>query len=279
MLQCFMSCTSVIAVFDNVADLRDRNELCTAVWKLIKLARAGDAGVSSMSATIWEALRRQIRIMRLGTTLGAGMEDAHEGFVKFLEAFDAPEISELFEHRYRSKFECSKCNSTWEVEKSTDSATGVFCKFELEDFKRGDDLQNMVLHRKELADSNTKCKTCGERCIHTRTDRFIFTPEVIICMFSKFKPNAAGTRFIYQKWAADAPEKIVIPGRGDDEIVYRLVAISEHSGDTEGGHYWAHAARATPQGERMHRLDDSRVGPPTDVGTTMSSYMAWYHVI
>jgi ubiquitin C-terminal hydrolase len=277
MLQCFLSCTSVIAAFDRYEELRGRNELCRAVWKTIQLARDSNALVSGMSCVIWEALRRQLRVMRLTTTLGGGMEDAHEGFIKFLEAFDAPEIQELFEHRYRSTFQCSKCNSKWEVENNNNgSETGVFCKFELADFQRDGDLQNMILQREEPSDNDTKCKICSERCEHTRTERFLFTPEVIICWFSKFKPNAKCTGMIYQKWAADSPEKIVIPGHGDSEITYRMMAISEHSGDTDGGHYWAHANRS---GERMQRLDDTRVGAPTDVGSTMSSYMVWYHHI
>ena len=278
MLQCFLSCTSVMAVYDRTPELRTRNELCAAVWQLITMARAKDPKVAEMSCVIWEALRRQMRLMRI-TPFGEGMEDAHEGFVKFLDAFNAPEIQELFEHRYRTTFQCSQCQVKWEVENDAGEKqhdTGIFCKFQLEDFQKqtGSALQNMILQRDEPSE-DTKCRSCGVKCTHTRTDRFIFTPEVIIPLFAKYGYSKEKKRFCYQAWAADAPEKLVIPGTGAD-IVYRMMALSEHSGDMEGGHYWAHGQR---EGERMYRLDDTRVTGPTAVGSSMSSYMVWYHIV
>lgn len=275
MLQCFLSCTSVLAVFDNNAEVRGRNSLCAAVWALIQHARAGDKRVEAMSTVVWEELRRQLRAKRM-TPFGQGMEDAHEGFLKFIDAFDAPELQELFEHRYKSTFQCSRCNVRWTLENNAGEQqvdTGVFCKFQREDFEQGEALERMILQREEPADDNTRCHACGEKCTHVRTDRYIFTPEVIIALFSKFQPNAAGTRFVYQKWVARAPQELTIPGcRG--EIKYRMVAVAEHAGDMEGGHYWAHAAR---QGG-TYRLDDMRVEAAA-VDATYTSYMVWYHVV
>jgi ubiquitin C-terminal hydrolase len=292
MLQCFLSCTSALRVFDQNPDgLRTRNELCAAVWQTIVLARKKTKSefsqISEMSIRIWEAFRRQMKLMNISTTIGGGMEDAHEGFVKFLEAFDAPEIEELFEHRYKTVVQCGMCGDRRDLKddkNKTQIDSRVFCEFALEDFQNcvdpcaPENVQNLILQRDNETDKDYRCSTCGEKNVHKKTERFVFTPEVLILLFEKWEHTPGARRATYKRWAADAPDTITIPGHGDSEIHYRRVAMSEHGGDTDGGHYWAHALRSTG-GDAMHRLDDTRVSGPREVGSTVSTYMVWYHVV
>lgn len=267
-------------MFDsNPKGLQTRNELCAAVWKLITLARKQDPKTRDMSAVIWEALRRQMRAMRI-TPFGTGMEDAHEGFVKFLDAFDAPEIEELFEFRYRCMFRCGKCGESWETEGNdgkTNQDVGTYRKLQYEDFQSGRPLEDMLLQQEECAE-DVKCHKCGVKCDHTRIDRLVFIPEVIIPLFAKYTYSNSG-RVSYIRWSAKAPEQLTIPGLDDTTIPYRLMALSEHSGNTEGGHYWAHARRDIESVEQMVRLDDTSIGSPGDVSCSATTYLAWYHAV
>lgn len=273
MLQCFLSCTSVLKVFDSTG-IRTRNQLCAEVWTAITRAREG-VDASDMSIRIWDAFREQMREKGIRTTIGSGMEDAHEGFVKFLEAFDAPELEMLFENRYKTVVQCGRCGDCRALLNDKNKPqidTRVFCKLALEDFLKAD-VETLILQRDDETDADYRCSACNEKNVHSRIERLVFTPEVIILLFEKWEQCAGAKKATYKRWAADAPDVITIPGQRS-EIRYRRVAMSEHGGDTDGGHYWAHARRR----DGGYRLDDTRVSA-AEAMPTMSTYMAWYHVV
>lgn len=288
MLQCFVGCTSVLRAFERVPDLQTRNDLCTAVWRMIEGARAGKP-VSQFSTVIWTAFIRMLKELKMehsekvvGTALGDGMECANEGFVKFLEAFDAPEILELFQHRYKTIMHCTACNVTRETQNNAGETIydeNVFCEFSIAEFQADGSLQNMIFRRTTAQEvDDYRCSSCGNRTKHLRTERLTFTPEVIVTLFKKQKYDEKRGRAVYDKWAADAPAQLTIPGR-TSPITYRLIGLNEHSGNMEGGHYWAHTLRRTkPNGPvSMWRLNDMSTAEAPDAGCTVSTYMAWYH--
>ena len=258
MLQCFLSCTSVVETFVCDPELQTRNALCTAVYRLIEGARAG-SDVSNMSPTIWNEFMKRLKPKH---RFGRGQEDTNEGFLLFLDALGAPEIERIFEHRYRHVILCTKCDTKHQVV----GDEGVFIEFSRDEIKQyGGDIQAMVIRQTPEIDDAYRCKSCNMTGEKRKVTRLTMAPEVLIVLLKKYNG----------KWTVDAPETMEIPRGNGEYLKYRLVALNEHSGTANGGHYWANAVRS---GGRVWNLNDTGVSAGTlKSGTT--TYMLWYHVI
>lgn len=258
MLQCFLSQTSVILTFEN-EKVHNKNPLCKSIWTLIKCARNKSA-CEAQSLIVNHTFKFQLAKKNISTSLGNGMEDAHEGFIKFLEALDVPEIEDLFEHRYLITIMCP-CGAKHDV---PDNNTNVFITV-----NKDETLLDTMLSKYSETDKDYKCDSCKKRGVNIRKDKYVFTPEIIIAHFAKYKCDKNKPE--YNRFKADVPNKFTIPGTNGD-INYKLTALSEHSGDLTGGHYWAKCLRK----DGTCVLNDSSIISGDLIGTE-NTYMAWYH--
>ncbi len=261
MLQCFLSCTSVIETFSKNTDLQQRNSLCAEVWKLIKATRNTDTDISRFSCTIWtELIKRLKQTKKFSGTFGLGQEDSHEGFLIFLDALDSTEIEQLFEHRYRHIINCGKCGHKQKIP----GDESVFIEFSREEINNyGGDIENMIISQTPEIDNDYKCSKCSQKGDKKKTSRLSMTPEVLIVLLKKY----------HGKWSVDAPMELNIPNSGSDPFKYKLVALSEHAGTTTSGHYWTNAVR---DGGKIWNLNDMNIGPGS-LKSTITTYMLWYH--
>lgn len=270
MLQCLLSCTSVVETFQQNKELQTRNPLCAVFWSMICKAQDENDAVQNMSPVVWSALIARMRASgkRFGN-FGSGQEDANEGMTIFIDELDSPEIEQLFEHRYRTTLECAECGHKHKLTGGNDISgdVSIWTEFHLKEVKAaGGDLQQMIVKPTCEPIDGFACPKCKHKGEKSQTMRLSMTPEIMVIMLKKYK----------SKWAVDAPEIIEIPSHNTAPFRYRLVALSEHSGSESGGHYWANALRSD---EKYYNLNDTGVSAIPQLKTTQASYMIWYHVI
>lgn len=270
MLQCLISCTSVLEKFDTTPGLQTRNALCAAFWKLITTARTNPADAHSMSPVVWSALITRMKASgKTFKNFGSGQEDVNEGLTLFVDELDAPEIEQLFEHRYRTVITCGKCGNKHKIA-ADNIITGdikLCTTFHFDEVKKaGGDLQQMIIKQSRDDLDGFACAVCKDRSPKTESVRLSMTPEILVITLKKYDG----------KWAIDAPETITIPSNGDSPFQYRLVALSDHSGGQSGGHYWAHARRAD---DKCYVLNDTNVSPINRLQSSLATYMIWYHAV
>ena len=246
MLQCFLSCTSVIELFHKDKKLQSNNLLCASIWNMIKKSKR-DFDISCLGPALWQQFTSQT------INFGHGQEDAHEGFIRFLECINYPALEQLFQIRYKSYRVCLGCN----VKKELQSDTNVYV-----DFDRSHIANNDINLNRRITLMDTNCAKCD--CQIKKYDTLCMVSEVIIFLLKKYD----------SKWVLDLPKEFSINGI-DSRMTYKLIAVSEHSGTTSGGHYWANCER---QGGAFN-LNDNTESSISSVSSSANTYMAWYHLV
>lgn len=213
-------------------------------------------------------------MLKSGTGEGTGIsahfgrhqEDAYEGFISMIEAFNCDDIERLFNHTYRVDTICGKCKKI--VGTSSDSSS-VFTISD-QDVASGvlDNMsKHIVSHAVHVHDY--KCEKCGMTSNARQTRVLQTIAENIVIVMKKY----------IHKNTMQLPLRIEIPGKNHTKMVYRLVAQVEHSGGQHGGHYWARALRCEPNGTfRVFDLNDSIVRPAV-FHQTPETYLLMYHIL
>lgn len=269
MLQCLLSCTSIIEKFATSPELQQRNELCIALWETIVMAKQNPESVEKMSVMVFKALITTMR--KSGKTFknfGSGQEDVNEGLTVFIDELNSPEIQQLFEHRYRTTLTC-KCGYKHKLAANNivSGDISICATFHLEELKKvNGNLQQLIIKQTRDDRDGFACVQCKDRGPKAETVRLSMTPEILVITLKKYD----------NKWSIDVPDTISIPSTNVEPYVYKLVALSDHSGGQAGGHYWANAIR---QDNKAYTLNDTSVTDIEQLKATKASYMIWYHIV
>lgn len=263
---------SIPALFETIGDIDNSNEFITAFCDLYDLTdKIRDPGA------LYRELMRYGRGVGTGINLrfGNGQEDAYEGFISMITAFNNTKIESLFKHRYKKLLRCIQCENT----SITTHESNVFI-IHRDDFphEKITDLSEYLLkHVNKIADFHCdKCNTHGA----LQLEVLCRIPAVLIVVDQ--------TKYLNHDSLIEWPKSVVVPVLNHEKLTYKIVATVEHSGSLSGGHYWTNAIRGHVDVDKFLRddyatnatmLNDTSVTPLPRLGITNTTYMVIYHVV
>jgi len=192
----------------------------------------------------------------------------------FLNLMDyLPEVKRLFKHRYKTQITCDSCkkfvvnkveeNLTFEV--PPDLKTEQHERFKYVDINYNKSLPLNEFLRKQngSVDENFICPECSGKNHKFKSVILTMIPEILPIVIKKYYEKKLTPFPAYLEFVSASKEK---------KLIYKLVAQSEHSGNMQGGHYWAIGLRA----DGWKLLNDSSVSDGTP-GPTHNTYLLFYH--
>lgn len=261
-LQCFLSLTKVTKflrnkklniIGDNVINVLNNSESPSIKHASILLHRILLNHIKTMG--------KSYSVMKNGkeiTKFGQGQEDANEGFVAFLDAFEMPELDHMFMVRYRSHIYCNECQSNLEMSSPDEN---VFIKLCNNDFD-GDFVKMLKTNKVEI--EGYRCTKCSSKEKKIKMSYLTLVSEVIVIVLEKYGSH----------WAVDIPKTFEIPSIEGPTHKYNLVALTEHTGSTTSGHYWAKCLRK----DGPYTLNDTSI-TKSDLNSTPNTYLAWFECV
>ena len=253
--------------------------------------------VDKYAPDIWHCMNNLLRD-RKKEYMRSGQQDSNEISMMLIDSLEElEEIQDLFMHQYLVSIYCHICNEmcsekTWEypffdVDPRLKSA-------QLEKFAGWDksppidgDLQSYLLKQNSYVDQDYRCEKCKVATARFKLTRLSKVPEILIVLSKNYNKDQV-TNYV--------PElQFNMKGRPDKKLQYRAVAQIEHSGNTQGGHYWAYALRArcdfsrregetvgetadSVENDNWWRLDDSSFTRTSQqLRPTVNTYMVFYN--
>ena len=171
----------------------------------------------------------------------------------------------------KSKYCIESINlNSCEFYKSKDFGQKLYCKLE--------HLLEYYCSQENLEKGNEwKCGKCKEKVSVTKKLSIYYVPRLLIICLNRFSNNGCyysknGTKIDFPLENLDMGEYICGPGK--DNFKYDLFAVSQHYGDTGGGHYTAICKNFD---NNWYSYDDSSVSKasPEDV-VTSAAYVLFY---
>ena len=274
LLQCLLSCPSIYQILNNIRNKEHvkQNRLAQNFIKLWDAALANQ-DIHSLCIPVWKDVIAIAQSQNNKVRMNSGQQDAHEGLMIFLDAMELiPEIRRLFEHRHRIQVLCNLCNEFVIDKRETNlvfEAQQDLRTEQLEKFKDIDkfyntnmSLNDFLLCQNGYVDENHLCEKCQKKCEKFKTTSLTMIPEILPVVFKKYA----------DKVITPFPARLEFATTNNKKLVYILVAQSEHSGNTTGGHYWAVCKRKSG----WATLNDSSVSEG-QAGPTVNTYMIFYH--
>jgi ubiquitin C-terminal hydrolase len=283
-MQCILSCPAIFEVLEQNKDKAhiQKNPLAQSIMKLANRSISGD-DLKESYIPIWSFILNTAQKRNDRVRMNFGQQDAHEGLLMFLDVLDdIPEIKRLFEHRHRHQIKCDKCdkwvmdkyetNLVFEVQPNLKTEQDVKFKDVDNCYDTAMPLNEFLRKQNGFVDNDYICPNaeCKQKGSKFKTTTLTMVPEILPVVLKKYT----------NKMVTPFPGKLEFLARGGTEkIVYRLVGQSEHSGTTQGGHYWAVCLRKTSASDdstlTWKMLNDSSVSDAKP-GPTASSYILFY---
>jgi len=291
-LQCLLSCPSIYHTLQQVKDKPNfkSNQLAQNLLRLWDAALRGES-IATLCIPVWRDIIRISQQQNNKIRMNSGQQDAHEGLMMFLDAMETiPEILTLFQHRHRIQVKCDFCNEIVVDQRETNllfEAQADLKTAQLEKFKDSDEYYNTSMNLNDFlkkqtgyVDEDHKCSKCEKRCEKLKLTTLTMVPEILPVLFKKFGNayeekvgNQSITKYDGEKTLTPFPAELSFKVKNkNEELIYKLVAQSEHSGGLEGGHYWAVCLRK----DGWKNLNDSSVND-TEPGPTLNTYVVIYH--
>ncbi len=273
-LQCLLSCPSIFETLEAIKDKPyvKNNELFNELYSLSRLA-LDDVSIANKCAFIWRSVLNTAYHRKDRIHLDLGQQDAHEGLMMFLDVIDTiPEVRRLFEHRYLTQIWCDGCKKMIVSKRETNLVFEVqpdLKNEQHEQFKDVDQFYNQTMSMNDFLQKQNSyvdgfiCSDCKDNNKKFRITTLTMIPEILPIVLKKYG----------EKQMTPFPAHLLFTHKGSDKkLLYMLVAQSEHSGSTQGGHYWAVCLRR----DGWKLLNDSSVsdGAP---GPTPNTYIVFYH--
>lgn len=273
-LQCLLSCPSIFETLESIKDHPSlaNNELFSQLYSLSRLALDG-VDISNKCAFVWRAVLFVASNRKDRVKLDFGQQDAHEGLMLFLDVIDTiPDLKRLFEHRHLTQIWCDQCKKMIVEKKETNLVFEVqpdLKNEQHEQFKEVDQYYNQSMSMNDfIQKQNTyvdgfTCSECKDKSKKFRITTLTMVPEIMPIVLKKYG----------EKQTTPFPAELVFhQKKSGKKLIYMLVAQSEHSGSTAGGHYWAVCLRR----DGWKLLNDSSVSD-CQPGPTANTYIVFYH--
>jgi ubiquitin C-terminal hydrolase len=271
LLQALLSCTSLTEFFLSNEEkfIRENNKMAIEYIKVIKSVKQSNSyrdviqSVGIANELIAFAQKREKETIKMGH----GQEDTGQGLTMFLEAIDSDELYKFFMYKYIVKIWCLTCVE--EISSMIDESCilEVPLRFSGLTTDKSEELDPLNAHIRQYIsalDDYTCLKCKNKKCC--RVYQLTKVPEIITIQFNKF----------YEKPTVKFPPTLIFPALNNTNINYKIVARIEHSGNQNGGHYWAHCFRKGEKKDNMYCLNDSSVSIGTDL-PSKETYFVFYH--
>ncbi len=108
---------------------------------------------------------------------------------------------------------------------------------------------------------------CNSKLVKIKTVTMKIIPNILVLMCPS---KVAG------KYDENFPDTLIFRTK-KSRAKYRIVSQIIHSGGASGGHYWAHAARNTPDGLKWFELDDTHTTKINGFKSSAGTYVLFYH--
>ena len=182
MLQCLLSCSSIIEVIDDLKDKKRVIENKTAISLLNLFNNPND----SLGVPIWKEIIAKSQSQDNRVRMGNGQEDAHEGLMMFLDIIEMiPEVRQLFEHRHRIDIYCKKCNN----KVSNTIETNTVFEIQPEDIIKDTNKLNEFLKKQNVdLDNEYKCPGgCGTKGNNFKVTTLTMIPEILPVVIKQYQ--------------------------------------------------------------------------------------------
>jgi ubiquitin C-terminal hydrolase len=206
-----------------------------------------------------------------------GQQCAREGFhclMDSMEHFDS--IQNIFLHRYKNAIYCFDCEkwvsnvesmySLFEVQ--SDLKTEQLDRFKKYDNDDSPDMNKFLAKQTGYVDKFYICPKCKKDGEKYNTSCLVMVPEVLVVLSKKYVTDQklnVHTNF---------PMKLEFNGSGGKPLNYEAVSQIEHTGDLNGGHYWAISRR----NDGWYTLNDNNVYK-SEFSPTKNTYIVFYHLV
>lgn len=246
LLQCLLSCSALNNFVINTSE----NSMVLDSYK--KFVNAYFGGFSNENISLLNVLLKYLNSKNKHISFGKGQEDANECFNLLVDSFECRKLEMLFEHRYRVYTFCDECSFT------SEGYTDEQLVIDLSTVEIKGDI-NEYIYNQEIICEDYKCTKCGSKKRKIQKRKLTMVSEVLVVLLKKYQ----------QKSLVEMPNNLKF-----GSFRYELVAVSEHSGSMNGGHYWAKAMRA----KGAFNLNDSSVSTDA-LKPTQNTYLLFYHLL
>ncbi len=268
LLQCILSCSSIYQVLiskKNEPHVKN-NLFAMELLNLFELSQKKEP-IYNKTDNIWRYILTISQSQLNNVKMDAGQQDVHEGFCMFLDAFDSiPAIKRLFKHRHKIEIYCNNCEKTVMTKSEINCVLEVQPDLKSEQLDKNNeksmDLNNFISCQSSFAE-NYKCSFCQKSDAKPKKTTLTMVPEIIPILIKKYDRKIMTYFPTYLYFTAKNKKY---------KLVYQLVAQSEHSGNTNGGHYWAICLRK----DGWKYINDGSVSS-IDQKPTNESYFIFYH--
>ncbi len=265
LLQCLLSCTSLI---EASLQCKPINKITESFRQIVEASRKLDKSSASpidmFAHKLWRDIITMSNSRKDQVRMSSGQEDAHEGFMMFIESVEKiTNVKLLCEHRYNITIVCKDCNDIVVNSKEVGTCFEVSPNV----FSAGNNDINSILYRSDNVISGFKCPKCGSTCDKVRSENLKMIPEILPIVLKKYAAKSLIT----------FPEYLYFGSKLDvgKQLQYKLVAQSEHFGSMNGGHYWAQALRS----DGWYIINDSSYQKINSFQPTDNTYMLFYHYV
>lgn len=280
LLQCILSLTSIFEILDKNKDQihvvkNPFAQLLISFHKAHMQKNHNDIRVIANNIRNYIMSKSNMRNDRI--KLNSGQQgDMNEGLMLILDEFEMlPYVLRLFQNRQKIIIECKSCNKIssekeldgriFEVQSDLKTEQSPLFKDIDPNYNKTRTLKEFLMKQNSYVDKNYKCSQCGIKGEKFKRTEIVMAPEIIPILFKKYKKKD-NTQF---------PLELTIPNMENNILhLYKLVAQSEHSGNRNGGHYWAVCSRS----DGWKNLNDNSVSD-SNPGSTFNTYMIFYHRI
>jgi ubiquitin C-terminal hydrolase len=299
MLQSLLSCTAFAeTIIQHKGDIKYENHPITkTLMEIIEYARDPLKSqldvfnnLKGSSPILWRLMARylckknKVPIREFMT----GQQCAREGYHCLLDSLGKfPKIQKLFLHRYKSMILCAECEnwvSTKECPYNIFEVQPDLKTEQLDIFRTPmkkeqgnksivktrvcETPMNDFLEKQKSYVTEFRCPKCKDTKEKYNINILVMVPEILVVLSKKY---VAGRKLNIN---TEFPETMVFNKESDNPMRYSAVSQIEHSGNLNGGHYWAICKRK----DGWYTLNDTSVSPGA-FKPTVNTYIVFYQLL
>lgn len=273
LMQALLSCTSFVQIIKQIndnAEIENSNDFLKILKHIIKKIETANsqndiAEINNLGGISWKYMIREL-IKKTKTKFEFGQQCSVEAYTFLLQSLNFASLQNLFIHRRRNKLYCPNCetyfsdlneiNNIFEIKSNT--FNNSFTQTNLNDF---------LLKQTDNIDENCICSNCKVKGSKSKHSNLVMIPEILFVMRDKYHTDS------YDK-SINFPEELVFTGKSKDNMIYKAVAQIEHSGNVNGGHYWAICKRKN----KWYNINDAYV-TSAEFKPSVNTYIVLYHIV